>query len=70
MKHYIPEVKQVVGEDDPNSTVNPITNIILTVPTYDNMLDELDRLGQPRTAATFPTTQIKIIINVINCKTF
>ena len=48
MKHYIPEVKQVVGEDDPNSTVDPYyTNEYnpWNGPTYDNMLDELDRLS-------------------------
>ena len=28
MKHYI-EVKSVEGEDDPNSTTKPITNIIV-----------------------------------------
>ena len=28
MKHYIPEVKTVEGEDDPNSDVKPIMNTI------------------------------------------
>jgi Fe-S cluster biogenesis protein NfuA len=23
LKHYIPEVKSVIGEEDPNSTVDP-----------------------------------------------
>ena len=27
MKHYIPEVKSVEGEDDPNSTTKPILRI-------------------------------------------
>ena len=46
MKHYIPEVKQVVGEDDPNSTVKPYYEYNpWDGPTYDNMLDELDRLS-------------------------
>ena len=46
MKHYVPEVKQVVGEDDPNSTTKPYYDYNpWDGPTYDNMLDELDKLS-------------------------
>ena len=46
MKHYIPEVKSVEGEDDPNSTTKPYYEYNpWDGPTYDNMLDELDRLS-------------------------
>ena len=45
MKHYVPEVKQVVGEDDPNSTTKPYYDYNpWDGQTYDNMLDELDKL--------------------------
>jgi|TARA_R110000803_G_scaffold40700_1_gene87607 Fe-S cluster biogenesis protein NfuA len=46
MKHYVPEVKQVVGEDDPNSTTKPYYDYNpWDGPTQDDMLDELDRLS-------------------------
>ena len=46
MKHYVPEVKQVVGEDDPNSTTKPYYDYNpWDGPTYYNMLDELDKLS-------------------------
>ena len=46
MKHYVHEVKQVVGEDDPNSTTKPYYDYNpWDCPTYDNMLDELDKLS-------------------------
>ena len=46
MKHYVPEVKQVVGEDDPNSTTKPYYDYNpWDGPTYDNMLDELGKLS-------------------------
>ena len=46
MKHYVPEVKQVVGEDDPNSTTKPYYDYNpWDGLTYDNMLDELDKLS-------------------------
>ena len=46
MKHYVHEVKQVVGEDDPNSTTKPYYDYNpWDGPTYDNMLDELDKLS-------------------------
>ena len=38
----------MVGEDDPNSTVDPYYNNEYNPwngPTYDNMLDELERLS-------------------------
>ena len=46
MKHYIPEVKTVEGEDDPNSDVKPYYEYNQWGgPSYDNMVDELDRLS-------------------------
>jgi len=46
MKHYIPEVKSVEGEDDPNSDVKPYYEYNQWEgPSYGNMLDELDRLS-------------------------
>ncbi len=41
MKHYIPEVKSVEGEDDPNSTVEPYY-APWDGPDYASMLDALN----------------------------
>ena len=41
MKHYIPEVKSVEGEDDPNSTVDPYYTS-WDGPDYATMLDALN----------------------------
>ena len=46
MKHYIPEVNSVEGEDDPNSEVKPYYEYNpWNGPDYASMLDELDRLS-------------------------
>ena len=41
MKHYVPEVKSVEGEDDPNSTVDPYYTS-WDGPDYASMLDALN----------------------------
>lgn len=46
MKHYVPEVNSVEGEDDPNSDVKPYYQYnAWEGPSVDSMLDELDRLS-------------------------
>ena len=43
MKHYIPEVKSVEGEDDPNSTTKPYYEYNQwDGPDYATMLDALN----------------------------
>ena len=43
MKHYIPEVKSVEGEDDPNSTTKPYYEYnSWDGPDYATMLDALN----------------------------